>query len=1449
MANYDGSLVFDTKIDTSGMQNGLGKLGSVAKAGAQVAVTAIAAIGTALVGASAAAIKFGAEFEQSAAKASTLFGDVAVDTANLNSKILELSSSTGVAATELNEALYSALSAGIPATEDMADATMFLESSTKLAKAGFTDIDTALSATAKTLNAYGMDVSETDKIQGILIQTQNKGITTVNELGASLAQVTPTAAAFGVSFENVGAALATMTAQGTPTAQATTQLNSLIAELGKSGTIAAKNLEKAAAGSQYAGKSFSEMMDSGASLNDVLSLMQKMADKSGLKMVDLFSSIEAGKSAMSIATKSGTVFNDNLKAMANTAGVVDEAYEKVTDTFEGQSAKMIQSAKNLGIAFYDNLKTPLKEAAKEGAASLDALSKSISSGALKPSMDKLGQAVASLVSEMIELATNAIPVLVNAFSFIVEHGNLIISVLAGMTAAMVAFKATMVISDLIAAWTSAVVAVDAYIIKMIACTATQTLCTAQLTLGQIAVGVLTHKIGLATAAQMLWNGTMLANPTGIVIAVIAGLVAALGVLMVTQKKQMSETELLNKRLADTTAKVKEQKQAYDELKTSKEEQVQSDVAQIDNAMRLYGELQKLVDAQGNVLQGNKDRVAFIVDQVNAVMPGAIKWIDDERIAYDNVSESLDLLMQKERAKVILDSQKQGYDKAINNIGEAQNTVYRLRAELVDQNNKLRSRENELEEAKIRLSEAVKTKNQGLIETESRRVETIKKLIKEEENRFGIITKELADADSVYLEYYTNIQKYEEANEAFQSGNAEKIKKINDEVTGSFKTASKDSVDALKRQVIDTETEYAILTEKHKMGAAGATEEAVEAARIKAEDAKSEFVRAGGMFVEGMAQGVEESTTIFEGSMEESVTNGVDAARRAGLIHSPSQLASDQVGLPLAQGIAEGIKAGKSEVVNAAADVVRQAIVAARTEGDMHSPSKESAELVGEPLAEGVAVGIENATPEVEEAAEAMVDVVLTAQEKYTNEQKRIEEKRAAQSAAASEKEYQERLKNAKKSTEKEKIKQERILQLAKEADDKYLQELKDKADKENEARDNELQDLKYQLDMREITEDEYYNRLAEFRDKHFKEGSKEWRSYNKEVVDYNLNSMLRNLKNSLDMHVITEAEYYKELESYRDQYFQEGSQEWQSYTQEIYNYNQSILENVKSSVKATWDEIAQQAASQSEAVASSIQNMSQKLKDYGGSLFETSTITFKGEGPGYVLNENGAYQMVEDRVITQSNLRDLTQDIDTLKDYESALMGVKKRNEEMFGENGVPDGFFEMMRSMSVEDGLAFAKTLLDSSNASYEKFISDWTEKQKTSDEIAEILYGDEKEAADEVKKYWEEVGDSLNTKLEQMGIEVPEGFFDIGTDSAENFAKGFKQTIETALNDITKTINSVSASVTPQFSAQLGDTGYTAPDATRVYNYYLVPSSDSVRDQIEEIQKFDERKKLKGD
>ena len=261
-------------------------------------------------------------------KASTMFGDVAVDQENLVNKLSKIAADTGSEIATLGEAVYQAMSAGIAPTEDMSDVLSAVEKSAKLASGGFTDTETAMSASLSVLNAYKMDIKDLDKIQGILLQTQNKGVTTVGQLGSALSKVTPTASAFGVSFEQVASSIALMTKQGTSTEIAATALSTVLSELGKDGTTASDNLEKAA---QSAGKtttSFSGLLKEGMNVSEILSLMSDYATKNGLSMVDMFGSIEAGRAALQLAGENTSDFNDILASMGDTAGLVGEAFEK-----------------------------------------------------------------------------------------------------------------------------------------------------------------------------------------------------------------------------------------------------------------------------------------------------------------------------------------------------------------------------------------------------------------------------------------------------------------------------------------------------------------------------------------------------------------------------------------------------------------------------------------------------------------------------------------------------------------------------------------------------------------------------------------------------------------------------------------------------------------------------------------------------------------------------------------------------------------------------------------------------------------------------------------------------------------------------------------------------------------------------------------------------------------
>ena len=341
----DGSLIFDTSLDASGIKNGLSNM-------TKIVATGMATIGATLAAGTAAAIKFGSEFESSMAKVSTMVDTNKVNMQELNDGVVKLSNSTGKSAVELSEAMYSALSAGV----DVGNSLSFVEQSSKLATAGFTTTESAVDALTTVMNGYKMSADQATAVSDMMLQTQNKGKTTVDELAHSLAQVTPTAAAMSVGFDQVSAALATMTAQGVHTAQATTQLNSLFAELGKSGTQANKAFSEATKGTKYAGKSFQDLMKQGVPLNEILDLMGGYAGKNGKSLLDMFSSIEAGKAALTMSGESAQMFTDNLDAMRNSAGLTEEGYDKMMDTFDAKIGILKENAKNFGIVIYEGIK-------------------------------------------------------------------------------------------------------------------------------------------------------------------------------------------------------------------------------------------------------------------------------------------------------------------------------------------------------------------------------------------------------------------------------------------------------------------------------------------------------------------------------------------------------------------------------------------------------------------------------------------------------------------------------------------------------------------------------------------------------------------------------------------------------------------------------------------------------------------------------------------------------------------------------------------------------------------------------------------------------------------------------------------------------------------------------------------------------------------------------------
>lgn len=322
------------------MQDAGSKVESVGRKFSAISATTGAVLGGATVLAS--------NFQDSMAKVNTIADTSQVSLEDLSAQILDLSNKTGIGADEIANATYDAISAG----QNTADAVNFVSNATSLAKAGFADTGASIDLLTTILNAYGMEAGEVSRVSDILINTQNRGKTTVAELSSSMGKIIPTANSMNVSLEQISAGYSIMTAKGIATAESTTYMNSMLNELGKSGTDVSDALK------EKTGKSFQDLMAEGNSLGDVLQILSDYASEAGVGFNDLWGSSEAGKAGITLLSDGVESFNDEVKSMSDAVGSTSDALGKLETP--SQKAKVaINQIKNSGVELGDAVLTAI----------------------------------------------------------------------------------------------------------------------------------------------------------------------------------------------------------------------------------------------------------------------------------------------------------------------------------------------------------------------------------------------------------------------------------------------------------------------------------------------------------------------------------------------------------------------------------------------------------------------------------------------------------------------------------------------------------------------------------------------------------------------------------------------------------------------------------------------------------------------------------------------------------------------------------------------------------------------------------------------------------------------------------------------------------------------------------------------------------------------------------
>ena len=266
--------------------------------------------------------------DNATAKIRTLGGAAKENADKFKELAVQMSADIPINAPALQSATYEALSAGINATAQ--DIEAFMTGAGKLAVGGGEEVNNTVNLLSSLLNAYGESAQKTAEYSDLLFTTVNLGKTSIPELNASLSQIVPTAAAMGLNLKNVGASLALMTANGIPTAQATTKLNALLVEMQKPGAALSGILNQAGLSVEGLGKKIKS--------GDFIGALQDLDGafkKAGVSATQAFSSTESG-AAFNTLAKDFAKFQGVVDGFDESAGSTDAAFAEMQGSITGR---------------------------------------------------------------------------------------------------------------------------------------------------------------------------------------------------------------------------------------------------------------------------------------------------------------------------------------------------------------------------------------------------------------------------------------------------------------------------------------------------------------------------------------------------------------------------------------------------------------------------------------------------------------------------------------------------------------------------------------------------------------------------------------------------------------------------------------------------------------------------------------------------------------------------------------------------------------------------------------------------------------------------------------------------------------------------------------------------------------------------------------------------------
>jgi TP901 family phage tail tape measure protein len=291
-----------------------------------------------IVAAGAAAGALAVRFDDAFRQMQGLAGVTAEEVDGLRDSVLDLAGETAQSPQELAEALYFIRSAGI----DGAAALDALEWSAKGATIGLGEASSVADLLTSAMGAYGTETLSAAEATDVLVATAREGKAEASALAPQMGRLLPIASELGVSFAEVGGALAFLSRSGGGAELASTNLGNVLQKLLTPAEEGVRALEAMGMSTEDLKASIAER-----GLLGTLVFLRESLEANGMSMSDFSRDAQFTTGVLALTRDGGVEAAAAMDAVAASTGDAREAFQVAAS---GPGFEMRQSLAQIQVA-------------------------------------------------------------------------------------------------------------------------------------------------------------------------------------------------------------------------------------------------------------------------------------------------------------------------------------------------------------------------------------------------------------------------------------------------------------------------------------------------------------------------------------------------------------------------------------------------------------------------------------------------------------------------------------------------------------------------------------------------------------------------------------------------------------------------------------------------------------------------------------------------------------------------------------------------------------------------------------------------------------------------------------------------------------------------------------------------------------------------------------------